>query len=148
MNAITRRAVLAGISVVATPPLALAAGSAVNPPEHMPVHSAAPEDDAALLALGERFEGHFATEEAARIVGRETGDWDAWDAAYAETSAVVREIEAVRATTLRGLQIKARCIQWCYGDDPISSMDEHTTDIRLAHQIVRHLLALPYPPVS
>ena len=26
------------------------------------------------------------TEEAARIVGRETGDWDAWDAAYAETS--------------------------------------------------------------
>ncbi len=97
--------------------------------------------DLALLDLGRRFEAAFAAEEAARMIGRETDDWSAWDKAYAVTEAIVREIEVVPANSLEGFRVKARCVQWCYGDDPVfHDMDRQTTDVMIAQQIVRDLL--------
>lgn len=103
--------------------------------------------DSDLLRLGEKFEALFAEEEAARIVGKETDDWSAWDVAYARTDSIVQQIEATPATTAEGLRIKARCIQWCYGDDPVEIDQGNTTDVRLAQQIVQTLLKMANPAV-
>lgn len=104
--------------------------------------------DGDLFRLGEKFEDLFAKEEAARIVGRDTGDWTKWDEAYARTDSIVQQIEATPATTAEGLRIKARCIQWCYGDDPVELDGSDTQDVRLAQQIVQTLLKMTNPGAS
>lgn len=102
-----------------------------------PVVPAIASNDAALLILGQEFEAAFAAEQALQM----TDNGDAWDQAYAVTHSIVDRIEKMPATTLEGLRVKARCIQWCYGEDPVFQDAEcETTDYRLAHQIVRALL--------
>jgi len=107
----------------------------------VPAVALAETPDADLINLGFAFDAAYSEEQAARAIGRETGDWDKWDDAYARSGAIVRQIEAVPATTLDGLRVKARCIQWCYGDDPIDlEGTSNTMDMRLAQQIVTSLL--------
>lgn len=128
MQKMTRRAALAAIPAM---------GAAATVP------AIAKSADADLLELGREFEAAFAIEEAARHIGRETDDWTAWDAAYAKTDAIVKRIEKMPATTMEGVHVKARCVQWCYGSDPVfHDLENYTTDMRLAQGIVLDLLAL------
>lgn len=101
-------------------------------PSEMPDHK--------ILELAKTFEEAFANEEAVRKICQVTGDWSGWDAAYARTASIVELIEKEPATTMEGLRAKARCIQWCYGDDPVDLVTHDTTDDRLATQIVNSLL--------
>lgn len=96
--------------------------------------------DRNLLDLGRAFDEAYAAEEAERAVCRKTGNWSSWDAAYARTESIVDLIEKEPATTMEGLCIKARCIKWCYGDDPVDLALNGTTDVLLATQIVKALL--------
>lgn len=104
--------------------------------------SVAEMPDRGILDLGLAFDAAFAEEEAARMVCRDTGDWSTWDAAYARTESIVELIEKETATMLEGLRVKARCIQWCYGDDPVDLALSDTTDGRLATQVVQALLKI------
>lgn len=117
----------------------LKAGAVFAATSHTSV-SVAEMTDRGILDLARAFEAAYAAEEAARMVCRETGDWTAWDAAYARTAIIVDLIEKEPATTMEGLRAKARCIQWCYGDDPVDLATQDTTDDRLATQIVNALL--------
>lgn len=104
--------------------------------------SVAEMPDRNILELGREFDAAYAGEEAARMVCRDTGDWSAWDAAYARTESIVKLIEKETATTMEALRVKARCIQWCHGDDPVDLALPDTTDCRLATQIVADLLKI------
>lgn len=104
--------------------------------------SVAEMPDRSILDLGREFEAAYAEEEAARMVCRDTGDWSTWDSAYARTESIVELIEKETATTIEGLRVKARCIQWCYGDDPVDLATQETTDGQLATQIVNSLLKI------
>lgn len=109
----------------------------------VPAYAIAPEEaDAELLQLGRDFEAAWEAEEAERLTARETDDWDAWEVCYASTEAIARRIETVPATTLAGFRVKARAIQWCYGDDPVNLAIQDTVDQRIANRIVTELLAL------
>lgn len=122
----TRRSVLKACATAIIPPCALALDHA----------------DAGLLQLGRDFDAAWEAEEAERLIARETDDWDAWEVCYASTEAIARRIETVPATTLAGFRVKARAIQWCYGDDPVNLVIQDTVDQRIANGIVNDLLAL------
>lgn len=110
----------------------------------IPVASAAPLVDQALLELGTKFEAAFAAEEPLRLATNDTDDltvWNAWEAASSLTEEIVNEIERMPATSIEGLRVKARCILWCSGDGSVSISDGKTADYRLAQQIVTSLLA-------
>jgi len=121
----------AAVAAVAIPAVALA--------------SAPASADAALIALGEELETAWAAEIAAYAQYR--GDFSLeheaiTDAAYEATKAVILRIEAVPASTMEGLRVKARAVQWCYDADPVDlAVDQSTTDLRLANSIIRDLLA-------
>lgn len=104
--------------------------------------SVAETPDRIIIDLARAFEAAYAAQEAARAVCRETGDWTAWEAAFARTESIVDLIEEETATTLEGLRAKARCIQWCFGDEPVDLAVQDTTDARLATQIVNALLKI------
>lgn len=104
--------------------------------------SVAEMPDRSIVDLGLAFDAAYAEEEAARMVCRDTGDWSTWDAAYARTESIVELIEKEPVTTLEGLRVKARCIQWCHGDDPVDLALSDTTDGRLATQVVQALLKI------
>lgn len=109
----------------------------------VPAYVIAPDHaDAELLQLGEEFEAAWEAEKAERQIARDTDDWDAWDACYAVTGKIARRIEKAQATTLSGFRVKARAIQWCYGDDPVDMAVHNTVDQRIATRIVNDLLAL------
>ena len=97
-----------------------------------------------VAELAKRFEEAWAAEKAAEHTlkaAQTPADEKPWDDAYAVTQKVVNEIEAMQATTLDGLRLKARAVQWCYGTDVIDlRCDQDTTDLRLATSIVEDLL--------
>lgn len=97
--------------------------------------------DQALLDLGAKFEAAYAAEEALLLASSELEDLTEWEAASAVTRQIVDEIEQMPASSLEGLQIKARCILWCSGDGSVSFGEGHTRDMRFARQIVMSLLA-------
>lgn len=112
--------------------------------------------DAALVALGEELEAAWAAEIAAYAQHR--GDLSLaheaiTDAAHKASKAIILRIEAMAASTIDGLRVKARAVQWCYDGDPVDLVvDQSTTDLRLANSIIADLLAVPpaagAPPVA
>jgi len=88
--------------------------------------------DAELLKLGEDLRIAWLRE---RVMVNET-DGDAFEAACAASAEIVRRVEAIKATTLAGLRVKALAVLWCrVGDVP-----GETTDERLVGQIISTLL--------
>ena len=104
--------------------------------------AAAHEPDAMLIRLGAELAA--ATENETRVLNSSAKDVDYY-AAHDRTSAVVTRIIATKATTIRGLKVKAKAILWCHSDDVIdatSFSDDPTTDIRVVTSIVQDLLAV------
>ena len=101
--------------------------------------------DAALVALGEELEAAWAATTAAYEKYRDDPSLEAGvitDVADKAAAAIVHQIEAVPASTIDGLRVKARAVQWCYDADPVDlAVDRSTTDLRLANSIIRDLLA-------
>lgn len=129
-ESITRRTLFAGAAV----------GAALVPGIALAGHP-----DEALLALDREFCVEIAEQ------GKIDAKWGNTDspqateeteASYDRVSALVRRIETCRAATKEGLQVKARAILWCHGfESDLWLTDQSTTDMRLAYQIVRDLLA-------
>lgn len=91
-------------------------------------------EDAALLALGRRLQEAWAEQRLLEPQG-------AFEAAFDRTGAIASEIEALPATTLDGLRVKALAFWWCHsGEQPIVLDDQQTTDIRLCQSIIGDLL--------
>ncbi len=100
--------------------------------------------DAALLELGRRLDLAWAAEHAAQSTCSEEDEGDQEFEAFVDaTGAIVGEIEALPATTLEGLRVKAVALHWCRGGDLPLSWGAETTDERLAESIVNDLLRLP-----
>lgn len=98
-----------------------------------------PQPDAELVRLGAALDAAWAAQDAIEEAGG-----DGFDEAYAAALAVARRIEALPATTLAGLRVKARVVAWCHGGEPIAADDlvaGHATDMRMVAAIVRDLLA-------
>jgi len=138
MAALTRRAFggLATKSVAAVAAAAIPAVALASEPTSA---------DAALLALGEQLEAAWAATTAAYEKYRDDPSLEAGvitDVADKAAAAIVHQIEAVPASTIDGLRVKARAVQWCYDADPVDlAVDRSTTDLRLANSIIRDLLA-------
>ena len=110
--------------------------------------TAGPQGDAELLRLGREFEAAWSHEIAvlARLKGVDTpaGD-EEFDAAIDAVSAIVDRIEVIPATSLAGLQVKARAISWCHSGEPLEAeafSDQQTTNVRIAASLVNDLLAM------
>lgn len=98
--------------------------------------------DAELLALGVEFERLWTAELAAKPVGDQyDSDWSEWDRAYERTQKVARRIQKLPARTHEGMRVKARGILWCHSRN-FEGFEAEATDLRLAEQIVRDLLAM------
>ncbi|MBB3936583.1 hypothetical protein [Aureimonas phyllosphaerae] len=98
-----------------------------------------PQPDAELMSLGVALDAAWASQDAIE----ETGG-AGFDEAYAAALAVAGRIEALPATTLAGLQVKARVVAWCHGGEPIptdDTVDGRTTDMRMVAALLRDLLA-------
>jgi hypothetical protein len=52
------------------------------------------------------------------------------------------KIMATRATSIAGLRVKAERVLWCRGGELHPEMDDPASDIRLAINLVRDLLAI------
>lgn len=54
------------------------------------------------------------------------------------------KIEALSATTLKGLQVKAKVVKWCMGETDIMTADfsHFTTEIRMALGLARDILSM------
>ena len=99
---------------------------------------AAPDADAALLALGHDLDAAWKAE------GLAAGE-DDQEAAFDRSSAIVGRIEVLAAKTMAGVKVKCRAFHWCYADDlddPLFVPPAETTDLRLALGIVRDLIKL------
>ena len=110
------------------------------------------QSDVELKHLGAELEDAIAAEkaiEAAYNAGQYEDEDVALDAAYANTHAIIDQIVAIPASTIEGLRIKARAIQWCYHDDPVDLVvDQNTTDLRIANSLIADLLAVPPAAVA
>ena len=142
----SRRAVLTAI-----PGVALGGGALLAPA------AAQADPDAMLVRLGRELEEAWTHERevfsTAFAAGRglSADEQDALiDAACDKTSAIVGQIERTPARALKGLQVKARAIQWAYsgqsGRDTKIEPEEfgETTDMRLAASIVNDLNRLVF----
>ena len=105
--------------------------------------------DTVLLDLGAELEKLWVTEQAAFARTEVDGSDEASalaEAACGASSAIVDQIEAMSATTLAGLKVKARAFSWCRSDVAVTVEDlfgpDATTDVRLLVGIVRDLLHL------
>jgi hypothetical protein len=99
--------------------------------------------DADLIALEKELDGASANERAVYAENEhdDSGEADARCAeAYERTANVVEKIEALPTTTLDGLRVKAKCVEWCCAGDPKGVTFGNTTDVRIAAHIVRLLL--------
>lgn len=138
MATLTRRAFggLATKSVAAVAAVAIPAVALASEPTSA---------DAALVALGEQLEAAWAATTAADEKYRDDLSPEAeaiTEASYEAAAAIVHQIETVPASTIDGLRVKARAIQWCYDIDPVDLViDQNTTDLRIANSIIRDLLA-------
>jgi hypothetical protein len=105
--------------------------------------------DLELLALGAEFEKSLIDTDRLFALVERGADRDAkCDEAHSQTSSLARQIEAVPATTLAGLQVKARAVFWTHCGEPVDQNffdEDPTTDLRLAASIIRDLLALRDP---
>jgi hypothetical protein len=96
--------------------------------------------DARLRELGATFDGLT----AALLEHIRLGNEDEVDALYAQIDPIEQEICATRATTLEGLQVKARVTKWwSVGDEVVLVHNEvdRTSEIAFAESILRDLLA-------
>jgi hypothetical protein len=99
--------------------------------------------DAELIALEKELDEAWANE---RAVYAETKNDNSEEAdarcadAFEGTSDIVEKIDALPATTMDGLRVKAKCVEWCCAGDPKGITFGDTTDVRIAAQIVRLLL--------
>lgn len=121
-------------------PVAALATTAVFSALTVPADAAS--GDRELVRLGVELEAAW-TAERALDASLDVGD-DAFGVVMGRTRDIVHQIEVIPATSLAGLQVKARAILWCHSGEPIASdafNDQETTDIRLAASIVRDLLA-------
>jgi hypothetical protein len=123
-------------------------GGAVTLADRAEAASTSP--DAELIALGAELRTAWAIERDAysRHEGNDTPEVEEMLGAFVTaTKAVVDKIEALRATTLEGLKVKALAISWAHCGEPIEDRDfafNHqyvTTDVRLVASIIRDLLA-------
>lgn len=96
--------------------------------------------DAALLALGEALDAAWLAEQEDDARYRRTGEWGD-EAIFQRCSALVDRIARTPAYTLDGLRVKAKAISWCHSGECIDLEPryEHTTDMRMAHSILRDL---------
>ncbi|WP_375568791.1 hypothetical protein ABWH92_12395 [Ahrensia marina] len=134
-SGIDRRSAIAGLASISLAAPALPSAQALEQ-EH---------PDAALLILADRLEMASAQARVLIIKSQEEKTLDAdraWEKAADIELEIVHQIEGIPARTLHGLRVKAKALQWCYGDDPVEFGEGQTTDVRLAAQIVRALLTL------
>ena len=129
-----RRAILAGVAAIA-PVAALTAAPALAAP------------DAELIALGERLRAAWSADKATidRLRGIDThAAYAEIDASIAACSAIVADIESMRATTLEGVKVKALAVSWCHSGEPFddeSFSEQATTDVRIVSSILNDLLS-------
>jgi len=66
------------------------------------------------------------------------------DAACDVTAAIVHKTEALRATTVEGLKVKALALSWTHSGHEINIFDDTapTTDVRLIQSLVSDVLRL------
>ena len=107
--------------------------------------------DAELLRLGSQLTADNARWKTLPLsTGEPHDDWtdeeykaaeEEYQAAHQRCSSIVDRIEVIPPKTTDGLRIKAQAYAWCRGGEGIELYDPETTDVRLAAQIVRTLLA-------
>lgn len=107
-----------------------------------------PSSDTPLLALGEEFEARWAEQRAYPIENGDSG----YQALDARTDEIADLIRKVPATTMEGLRVKARVVQFCQGDD-LSEPVEFTSGDRLgdtvvAASLINDLLGLTERPAA
>jgi hypothetical protein len=119
----TRRGILSGtIATVVLPATAVA------------------QPDGTIKTLSEEFEAaRAASDEFYRNVPTGSTDED-YERMFRPVSDLARRIADMKMTTLEGLKLKARALQWC--NKEFDFMDGQTTDERLAYGLVQDLLNL------
>lgn len=110
--------------------------------------------DAELLRLGAAFSDVWSKQAALEAELNRTPPlidddlrWNGFDRLYSEASSIVDQIEALPATTLAGLVVKARACHWCHAGEPVDERffaidGKPTTDMRLAAGILSDLVAM------
>lgn len=130
---ITRRSVLKTATAIGLAGSGLTAAAAME----------AEHPDLPLLVLGERLEMESQAYDLvlAKFAGVDTHEADeACTYACGEVSVIVRNIASLQARTVDGLRVKARAIQWCFGNEPIMFDEGEASSNKLAAQIVQALL--------
>ncbi|MDX7953408.1 hypothetical protein P7D22_19775 [Lichenihabitans sp. Uapishka_5] len=105
--------------------------------------------DADLIALGAEMDAAWAFQrdvQAATAGGVSQMAESKFEAAFERTAEIVDRIEALTATTLAGLRVKLRGIDWCRDGDTLDerelfNSDKPTTDLRLIVAILADLRA-------
>lgn len=99
-------------------------------------------EDAELMRLSRAFEAAWSDEKLADAA--DVGGFD--EPAYHRVSKIVDEIVDAPAASLAGLTVKARALFWLHSgdieDECFSGDVDQTTDMRLAWQLLRGVLAL------
>ncbi len=109
------------------------------------IPSAAPNPDADLIQLGAAFEAEQTRYAAFFAEHTDTTDDEA-DAACRPCGDLAGKIQALRATTIEGLRIKAMALRWCWSGEEGGDLDlssrygMKTTDMRLASSIILDLI--------
>ncbi len=122
-------------------------------------HLAAPSEhpDADLIALDLTLDEAMAAEQA--VWDANAGDnWteegeEHANVMMARTSAIIRQIEAVRALSIDGLKVKMKALVWCHSGrlpdlDFFCAQKSPATDVRLVMEILADLDAIPGSTVA
>lgn len=96
--------------------------------------------DAALLALGAALDAAWLAEKAEDLRYRQTREWGD-DTAFLRCKSIAERIACTPAYTLDGLRVKAKAISWCHCAESVDLAPTlaHTTDLQIAHSILRDL---------
>ncbi|OPH84246.1 hypothetical protein B2M20_02950 [Nitrobacter vulgaris] len=98
------------------------------------------QSDDTIQTLSEAFEAAWAaSDEFYRNVPTGSTNED-YERMFRPVSDLARRIADMKMTTLEGLKLKARALQWC--NEEFDFMDGKTTDERLAYGLVQDLLNL------
>lgn len=125
----SRRALLESLAVVSASPAAFSADGASS-------------SDARLIALGREFDAV-----AAEVDRGIEGPADIPTAALDGLGEVLAEIEATPATTIEGLQVKARAACWSLLGD-LDTPEKATGDVCMALSIFRDLIRMHRPEME
>lgn len=107
----------------------------------VPPVAAVVQPDDTIKTLSDEFEAAWsAMDQFFQNAPRGTTDED-YERMFRPVSDLARRIADMKATTLDGLKLKARALQWC--NEEFDFMDGQTTDERLAYGLVQDLLNLP-----